>query len=123
MTRIRLYPAYRSGMSMLCIVVFLFSYVNITMFWHGHSGSGYRIFHSHVAGAAHRAAPVEKAHTPEEWLLIQSLDLVSLTDDVLPVIELAPFRLRLETLRTEAESFSGFQGLGAVALRGPPALV
>lgn len=108
---------------MFCIAVFLFSYVNTTMFWHGHAGSGYWVFHSHIAGAAHRTAPVEKAHSTAEWLLIQSLDQVSVTDDVFPSIELAPFRVWMGTVWTGTVSPSGIQGAGSVALRGPPSLV
>ena len=61
----------RSAMATLCIAIFLFSYVNATMFWHGHSGSGYWVFHSHIASAAHRTAPSENPHNSAELQLIQ----------------------------------------------------
>ncbi len=113
----------KSGMTVLCMVIFLFSYVNSTMFWHGHSGSGYWIFHSHISGSSHRSAPVEAAHTSTELLLIQAVDQSSLTDDVFPVCDLTPQDMMMETVQTEPASTSGISSFWHIVLRGPPALV
>jgi len=110
-------------MATLCIGIFLFSYVNATMFWHGHSSSGYWYFHSHISGAAHRSAPADTAHTTAELLLIQTLNLTSFTDDVIPACDLVPFRQLSETVLTTWISYSGIVEDGHVVLRGPPALV
>lgn len=105
------------------MAIFLFSYVNATMFWHGHSGSGYWVFHSHIAGPSHRSAPVETAHTASEWLLIQLVDQSSFTDDVIPVCDVAPKDMLVETVQTEPASCSVTPSYGRIVLRGPPALV
>ena len=108
---------------MLCIAIFLFSYVNATMFWHGHSGSGYWIFHSHIANTAHRTTPAENPHNTAELLLIQAMNQASLTEDVIPVCGLEPLRILEETLSTEPASLVVFRSPGTLVLRGPPALV
>ena len=113
----------KSGMTVLCMVIFLFSYVNATMFWHGHSGSGYWVFHSHISGSSHRSAPVEAAHTSAELLLIQAVDQSSFTEDVIPVCDLAPQGMMMETVQTEPASTSGISSFWHIVLRGPPALV
>ena len=123
MNRPRISWLVRSGMTVLCMAIFLFSYVNATMFWHGHSGSGYWVFHSHIAGPSHRSAPVETAHTASEWLLIQLVDQSSFTDDVIPVCDVAPKDLRVETVLTELAFHAGIPAFSRVSLRGPPALV
>ena len=108
---------------MLCIAVFLFSYVNATMFWHGHSGAGYWIFHSHIAATSHRTAPAENPHNAAELQLIATADQAAFTDDVMPVCETEPFRILTETVRTEPASRTGICLYELSRLRGPPALV
>ena len=110
-------------MATLCIAIFLFSYVNATMFWHGHSVSGYWFFHSHIAGPSHRTVPFENAHTSAELLLIQTLNLASFTEDVIPACDTAPFLVTVETVMTAPESVSFVLPDSPVILRGPPALV
>ena len=108
---------------MLCIAVFLFSYVNATMFWHGHSGSGYWIFHSHIANAAHRTTPAENPHNATELLQIQAVNQASFTEDVILDCGLEPLCMLEETVSTEPVSFVVFLSPGTLVLRGPPALV
>ena len=110
-------------MATLCVAIFLFSYVDATMFWHGHSASGSWVFHSHIAGPSHRNVPFEKAHTSAEMLLIQALNLASFTEDVIPACDTAPFRVTVETVLTVPESASFVLSDGPVILRGPPVLV
>ena len=113
----------RSGMTMLCIAVFLFSYVNATMFWHGHSGAGYWVFHSHIASAAHRTSSTENPHNTAELLLIQTMNQTSFTEDVILSCDLEPLRVIVETVQTEPISCAGILPYDHVVLRGPPALV
>lgn len=110
-------------MATLCIAIFLFSYVNATMFWHGHSAAGYWYFHSHIAGETHRNAPVEKAHNSAELLLIQTLNQANFTEKVIPACDIVPFRTVREIIQTVPEQTSGFQPDGHIVLRGPPELV
>ncbi len=123
MNRPRISWLVRSGMTVLCMAIFLFSYVNATMFWHGHSGSGYWVFHSHIAGSSHRSAPAEAAHNAAELLLIQAVDQSSFTEEVIPVCDVAPQDMLVETVQTEPASCSGTPSYGRIVLRGPPALV
>ncbi len=111
------------GMTMLCIAIFLFSYVNATMFWHGHSGSGYWVFHSHIASAAHRTAPSENPHNSAELQLIQISNQASYTEEVIACCDLEPVRMLMETVQTEPTVFAGIQSSVHIVLRGPPALV
>lgn len=113
----------RNGMTMLCIAVFLFSYVNATMFWHGHGSAGYRVFHSHIATAAHRAAASQIPHNAAELQLIEAANQASFTDDVMPVCELEPFRTVTGTVLTQPASVAGIRLYDLSLLRGPPALV
>ncbi len=113
----------RSVMSSLCIALFLFSYVNATMFWHGHSSPGCWVFHSHIAGATHRSAPVENPHNAAELLLIQAVNQVSFTEDVIPSCDLIPIWVVLDTVQSEPVSFDEILSSGPTVLRGPPALV
>ena len=113
----------RSGMTMLCIAVFLFSYVNATMFWHGHSGAGYWVFHSHIASATHRTSPAENPHNTAELLLIQTMNQTSFTEDEILSCDLEPLRVIVETVQTEPISCAGILPYDRVVLRGPPALV
>lgn len=115
--------ALRSAMTMLCIAVFLFSYVNATMFWHGHSRAGYWVFHSHIASASHRAAPSENPHNAAELLLIEAANQISCTDEVMPACDLEPLRTVLGTVQTQPESGTGICLHDLSLLRGPPALV
>ena len=86
-------------MASLCVVIFLFSYANATMFWHGHMITvHYWIYHSHIAGKAHRSAPLDKAHTSAELQLIQTVDQISVTDDVISDCEVVPYRNVVETV-------------------------
>ena len=110
-------------MTMLCIAVFLFSYVNATMFWHGHSRAGYWVFHSHIASASHRAAPSENPHNAAELLLIEAANQASFTDEVMPACDLEPLRTVLGTVQTQPESGTGICLHDLSLLRGPPALV
>ncbi|MCR5709857.1 MAG: hypothetical protein K6G79_05190 [Bacteroidales bacterium] len=123
MDGIRHNKCFRSWMTMLSIVIFLFSYVNATMFWHGHNATGYWVFHSHIAGASHRSAPAESAHTSAELLLVQAVDQNSVTQDVLFSCDLRPQVALLETVWTEPASLSGTILYISALLRGPPALV
>lgn len=113
----------RSVMSSLCIALFLFSCVNATMFWHGHSTAGYWVFHSHIADSAHRSAPLEDSHNTAELLLIQAVNQASFTEDVIPACDLEPLREIVEIVATQPTSFSAFLSSETPALRGPPALV
>ena len=48
---------------MVCIAMFLFSYVNSSMFWHGHNVRGSCFYHSHISGLTHRTANTDGGHT------------------------------------------------------------
>lgn len=113
----------RSAMATLSIAIFLFSYVNATMFWHGHGSAGYRVFHSHIATAAHRAAASQIPHNAAELQLIEAANQASFTDDVMPVCELEPFRTVTGTVLTQPASVAGIRLYDLSLLRGPPALV
>ncbi len=123
MSGIRHQQSIRSAMTMLCIAVFLFNYVNATMFWHGHSEAGYWVFHSHIASASHRAVPSENPHNAAELLLIEAADQASFTDEVMPACDLEPLRIILGTVQTQPESGTGICPHDLSLLRGPPALV
>lgn len=109
---------------MLCIAMFLFSYVNSTMFWHGHNVQGVWFYHSHISGKAHRTGQTDGGHTTAQLILIQTVNEVSVTESVVPVFEMEPV-LPAET-RTIVTLPAACEG-GSVAFlfsrRGPPALV
>ena len=113
----------RSCMTMLCIAMFLFSYVNATMFWHGHDVSGNWIYHSHVSTKAHRSAPEDNTHTATQLLLIQSADEVSCTENAIAFFETDPMRPLAGILFQLPQALSGSSSYAAASLRGPPALV
>ena len=57
-------------MTVSFIVIFLFNYVNSTMFWHGHVVGEYWIIHSHIYGNAHQTGRAPCGHTSAEaWPL------------------------------------------------------
>ena len=113
----------KNGLSMLCIAVFLFSYVNATMFWHGHVVYGHKIFHSHISSAAHRSAPEDNPHTQKGLQLIQIVDMFSCTDKVIPSYNLEPdFRI-IETICTEPVQLTVIRSYDYISHRGPPELV
>ena len=113
----------RNGMTMFCIAVFLFSYVNSSMFWHGHNVSGSWIVHSHISGKAHRSAPAENSHTTAEYQLIESLNQTSVTEDVIASYDLAPSCRLVFTVLVLPELAALAPEAAHISLRGPPALV
>lgn len=108
---------------MLCIAVFLFSYINSNFFWHGHKISGSWIFHSHIASASHRSSPEENTHTSTELLLIQAFNQASFTDEVMPYFSLEPISILLVTVQAEPVSWQCDLAYDHSFLRGPPAFV
>ena len=123
MDRIRHRGWIKNGLSMLCIAFFLFSYVNATMFWHGHVIYGHWIYHSHISSAAHRSAPDENPHTPAELQLIQVTDMVSCTDEVIPSFHLEPDFQIIETICAEPVQLTVIRSYDFISRRGPPELV
>ncbi|MBQ2599008.1 MAG: hypothetical protein II580_04990 [Bacteroidales bacterium] len=113
----------RSGMTVLCIAIFLFSYVNATMFWHGHDVSGNWIIHSHISTKAHRSAPESNTHTATQLLLIQSAGAIACTEDAVVSYEMEPVRPVAGILFQHQPTLSSPSSLAAASLRGPPALV
>ena len=109
---------------MLCIAMFLFSYVNSTMFWHGHNVQGVWFYHSHISGRAHRTGQTDGGHTTAQLILTQTVNEASVTESVVPVFETVPVSMAevrtIVTLPAACES-------GCVTFhfsrRGPPALV
>lgn len=115
---------FRSAMATLCIAIFLFSYANATMFWHGHMVTKYYwIYHSHIAGKAHRSAPIDKAHTSAELQLIQTVDQISISDDVISDCEVVPYRNVVEAVISIPEYTCDTHIYEHIVLRGPPSLV
>lgn len=108
---------------MLCIAVFLFGYVDSTMFWHGHNISGNWVFHSHISTKAHRSAPLERSHTEAEILLISAANAVSYTEEALAAFDFTPLRPFAGTLAAPAETDAASVKPPHADLRGPPALV
>ena len=108
---------------MVCIVMFLFSYVNNSMFWHGHSAQGFWSFHSHLADKAHRTSHTDGSHTAGAFVLLAAANQASCTDAAVPAFDLDPLRKpesRMEALPVAQEQ------RGVVfrfTLRGPPVLV
>lgn len=114
----------RSALASLCVVIFLFSYANATMFWHGHMITvHYWIYHSHIAGKAHRSAPLDKAHTSAELQLIQTVDQISISDDVISDCEVVPYRNVVEAVISIPEYTCDTHIYEHIVLRGPPSLV
>lgn len=108
---------------MFCIAAFLFSYVNSTFFWHGHTVSGSRLFHSHLSSKEHRSAPATNPHTDAQLVLIQMLNASSCTEEAVAAYDLEPLR-PLVAVQPVASQSSGSLGAALhLVLRGPPALV
>ena len=110
-------------MTTLCIAMFLFSYVNASMFWHGHTTQGIWFFHSHIADKAHRTDHTDGGHNAAQFLLVELANQVSYTESSVPVFDLEPvlaggtfFETRLVAPVNNGHTYSH-------SLRGPPALV
>ena len=110
-------------MTMLCIAMFLFSYVNSSMFWHGHSSRGYWSFHSHIADKAHRTGHGDGGHSANQFLLIEALNNVSFTEAAVPSFDLEPFRTFSACIFTQQKTLPSNCVVSLVTLRGPPELV
>lgn len=113
----------QSVLTMCCIAAFLFSYVNSTMFWHGHTVSGNWLLHSHLASKEHRSAPASNPHTDAQLILIQALNESSCTEDAVASYDLEPLRPLVAVQATEPQSSPSLCAASRIALRGPPALV
>ena len=110
-------------MTTLCIAMFRFSYVNASMFWHGHTTQGIWFFHSHIADKAHRTDHTDGGHNAAQFLLVELANQVSYTESSVPVFDLEPvlaggtfFETRLVAPVNNGHTYSH-------SLRGPPALV
>lgn len=123
MERMRYGRRIKQGLTVLCIAVFLYGYVDSTMFWHGHNISGNWVFHSHISTKAHRSAPLERSHTEAELLLISAVNAVSYTEEALAAFDFTPLRPFAGTLAAPAETDAASVKPPHAALRGPPALV
>lgn len=113
----------RSAMTMLCIAIFLFSYVNATMFWHGHCVQGRWFYHSHICGAEHRSAQSDGGHTYGQFLQLAEASLLSFTDAAVPTLETTILRPVIVLLQAPPSQERPDPGIPVTALRGPPALV
>ncbi|MBR0255620.1 MAG: hypothetical protein IJQ69_06860 [Bacteroidales bacterium] len=82
---------FRSGMMMLCIFVFLFGYVNSSMFLHSHRVHGTVVLHSHISGKAHRSDHSAGGHTAAQFLLLNIVNHAAYTEEAFEVFELEPF--------------------------------
>ena len=101
----------RSVMTTICIAIFLFCYVNATMFWHGHSFQGGWFFHSHIAGWAHRTAHDSGDHTAAQFQLLAEVNQLACTESAVTSYSL-----------TRPDSVISDRTVSAVSLRGPPEL-
>ena len=114
---------FRKGTTLLCIAMFLFSYVNSTLFWHGHNVQGIRFYHSHVSGPSHRTGNTDGGHTAAQLILIQTVNQASFTEDAVQSIDLRPFRPAEGVVTTPAFSQESVSSVPCLSLRGPPVLV
>lgn len=108
---------------MLCIGMFLFSYVNASMFWHGHHAQGNWFFHSHIADKAHRTAHTDGGHTAAQFLLLETLNQVSYTEAAVPAFDLEPLLAPAAVILTLPAAYESRVPAFHFSLRGPPALV
>lgn len=110
-------------MTTFCIAIFLFCYVNATMFWHGHSVQGNWLFHSHLADWAHRTAHSDGDHTAAQFQLLVELSLFACTGSAVPSFGQDVFRQEEPVTPSRPDSFASECSVCAVSLRGPPELV
>lgn len=113
----------KNGMTLLCIAIFLFSYVNSTMFWHGHTVAGNWIVHSHIASKEHRSNQDGTTHTAAQLLLVQTVNQTSFTEDAIVSYEMEPFRKAVEASVPEPICPISLIDAPHATLRGPPSLV
>lgn len=111
-------------MTVFFIIVFLFSYVNSTMFFHSHSFGRNTVVHSHISTKAHRSdnGRAEK-HSTAQVLHISEANHVSYTDASIQHFNLQPegqsvIRVVGTTTSVSLSTFEIQHGL-----RAPPVLV
>lgn len=109
-------------MTTICIAIFLFCYVNATMFWHGHSFQGGWFFHSHIAGWAHRTAHDSGDHTAAQFQLLAEVNQLACTDSAVTSYSQDVFRWEVYASLTRPDSVIAGRTVSAVSLRGPPEL-
>lgn len=113
----------RRIMTMLCIAIFLLSYINATMFMHCHNVHGTWVYHSHISDTAHRTSHSDGGHTAASLQLIADAGQLNLTDSVVPDFITDVFQ-SLTTILPSEPVFSCFDSqLSQISLRGPPSLV
>lgn len=108
---------------MVCIVMFLFSYVNSSMFWHGHNVRGSWFFHSHISSLAHRTANTDGGHTAAEFVLLEMTNQASFTEMAVPDLVLEPLRTVEALIVTPPVAHESHGPALHSSLRGPPVLV
>ena len=123
MTRTGQISRLRGMMTMLCIGMFLFSYVNATMFWHGHNVQGVWFYHSHIADRAHRTGQTDGGHTTAQLILIETVHQAAYTEAAVPEIAIEPVRpAETRTIETPSVVQDGRTLVINFSLRGPPVL-
>ncbi len=109
-------------MTVSFIAIFLFNYVNSTMFWHSHMVGEYLIIHSHIYGDAHQTGRAPCGHTSAELLLLSIVNQTVSLEKVVSAIDLQPLRqmvtVVLDLLSVPVQSID----VPHVSLRGPPVL-
>jgi len=112
----------KNGILMFCIAVFLFSYANATMFWHGHYIHGHLVLHSHISSAEHRSTPEDNPHDLAGLQLIQTVDSSPCTDEIIPSFDLEEVLTIVEPLLPEPEHLYAIRSYDYISRRGPPEL-
>lgn len=113
----------RKEMTMLCIAIFLFSYVNSAMFWHGHNVQGFLFYHSHISDKAHRSGQTDGGHTAAQLLLIEASNQASYTDDAVQVFCIEPQCPMVALIMVLPAEYDSQATALHFSLRGPPVLV
>ena len=113
----------RSVMAVLCIAMFLFSYVNSSMFWHYHYVKNNFFFHSHMCGSNHRTSHTDGGHTATQLILLETVSYTTLTDAAVVHFDIEPFRLEEVRTVTPSDAFESICLAFYFSRRGPPVLV
>ena len=120
MSRIR--QVWKGFMTVSFIAIFLFNYVNSTMFWHGHLVGESLIVHSHIYGKTHQTGSAACGHTSAEILLLSIVNQTVPLEKAVPAIHFQPLRplvaLFLDTPALPLQTTD----LPHASLRGPPML-
>lgn len=111
-------------MTMICIAMFLFSYVNSSMFWHAHHVQGIWFYHSHISDHAHRTDHTDGGHTTAQLIVLETVNQATYTETALPDFDLEPYHPAEVRMIVTPPAAHEIRSLAfQFSRRGPPVLV